>query len=527
MRCLLLLFAIAGGVNGLHGQTVRGTVSEKESNARMGGAFVVLLDSAGVRRTAALTNQNGIYFVRAPFAGRFRVRVELIGHETATSAPLSVSQGENIVADIALPIAAIEIDAVSVIGDRRCVARPDADGQSARLWEEMRKALTLTSWTEKERIARFQTRQYDRELRLGTLAVVWEGSRTSFSEVRPYRAVSPDSLAEFGFVRSTTADSTLYHGPDAEVLLSDQFLDSHCFRATRGAGEAKGLVGLAFEPMRGRRVPDISGTLWLDPKNSELKYIEFTYTGISRGLNVPGVGGRTYFRRLPNGAWIVDRWFIRMPMLRQDARGALHAYGLLEGGGEIVDVQVAGASLPSGRIKGTVYDSIRNAPLRKAFVYLSGTSHSALTDSAGYFAIDNVAGGTYLLGLSHPSFDSLPVFPEAAAISITPPDETIVQLAAPSMATLIARACPQKSGGGVIAGEILESSTLAEDAVVRADYRLNGQPYTIRAKPEASRRYVLCGLPIRTPIAIRVGEEEPKLVEVPQIRFLHLNLEAL
>ena len=526
MRILAVLVACMSVARGVHAQTVRGTVTEQDSGAPLGGVFVVLLDSAGVQRNAALTTENGRYVVRAPYAGRFRVRAELIGHESGSSPWLTVTAGDAAVADLALRIAAIELEALSGAGTRRCVGRPDAEGQSARLWEEARKALSLTRWTERERIARFQTRQFDRELRLGSLAVVWESVRSGSSAIRPYRAVAPDSLVKFGFVRSIAADSIQYYGPDAEVLLSDPFLDAHCFFVKRGTDEARGLAGLAFEPIKGRNVPDIEGTLWLDPKTSELKYIEYTYTGIPDVVNVRGVGGRTYFRRLPNGAWIVDRWYIRMPIVRRDVRGKLVVFGLLEGGGEITDVRIPGSTTPSATVSGTVYDSVRHAPLENALVYLSGTAHSTRTNSAGRFTIPNVAAGDYRIALSHASFDSLPAFPQPVHIRIDAAGDAEVQIAVPSMATLIARLCPGEPGRAAIAGQVTQGGLAMANVAVSARYRQDGRVENATATSDALGSYVLCDLPTQGSIAVQADSQPPVQVRIPPVKFRRLNLEV-
>jgi hypothetical protein len=232
----------------------------------------------------------------------------------------------------------------------------------------------------------------------------------------------------------------LYYGPDAEVLVADAFLDTHCFETRRGEADAAGLIGLAFAPVRGRKLPDITGTLWLDPKTSELRYIEFTYTGIDGGLNVKGVGGRTDFRRLPNGAWIVDRWYIRLPIPKRGPGGHLFASGLLEGGGEIVDAKFGGESAPKASIRGIVFDSTRMQRLAGAYVYLSGTAFSAVTDSAGSFEIKDVTSGHYTLAFAHPAFDSLPALPLSRRIVIAAPQDTDVALPVPTVAALIRQA---------------------------------------------------------------------------------------
>jgi hypothetical protein len=62
-----------------------------------------------------------------------------------------------------------------------------------------------------------------------------------------------------------------------------------------------------------REVPDVRGTLWLDARTFELKLVEFKYSRLPVATTNRHVGGEVRFARLPTGAWIVERWFIRMP----------------------------------------------------------------------------------------------------------------------------------------------------------------------------------------------------------------------
>ena len=114
-------------------------------------------------------------------------------------------------------------------------------------------------------------------------------------------------------------DGSIYYAPDADVLLSDAFLDTHCMSLVEGEDEAEGLVGLSFEPTQDRGVTDISGVLWLDPADAELQWLDYQY----EFLDVPNserLGGKIRFSGLPDGTWIVRQWYIRMPILESGRR---------------------------------------------------------------------------------------------------------------------------------------------------------------------------------------------------------------
>jgi hypothetical protein len=97
------------------------------------------------------------------------------------------------------------------------------------------------------------------------------------------------------------------------VLLSDDFLDTHCFRMVRSEKDMPNAVGLGFEPVKGRRVPEIKGTLWVDRGSSELRVLDYEYVNVPISVRAPGLGGRSEFARLLTGDWIIKDWYIRLP----------------------------------------------------------------------------------------------------------------------------------------------------------------------------------------------------------------------
>src|SRR3712207_8591443 len=52
---------------------------------------------------------------------------------------------------------------------------------------------------------------------------------------------------------------------------------SHCFRLERDPARPH-VAGLAFEPVKGRKQPDVRGVLWVDRDTRELLSLDYTYT---------------------------------------------------------------------------------------------------------------------------------------------------------------------------------------------------------------------------------------------------------
>ena len=149
-----------------------------------------------------------------------------------------------------------------------------------------------------------------------------------------------ETLVAEGFVRQIDSGAFEYFAPDAEVLLSNAFLNTHCLKLTDDE-ESPSLIGLAFEPAEVSDTPDIEGTLWVDRNTGYLKFLEFGYTWVPFDKGRDGAGGRVEFDVLPGGAWIVRRWWIRMPTIervRSNAqRGAISTrlLGFKETGAEV------------------------------------------------------------------------------------------------------------------------------------------------------------------------------------------------
>ncbi len=299
----LLLCAPAAGA-----QTVRGTVVDAESGQPVAGAVVVLLDQQGRRHGAVLSGAAGEYQLRAPHAGGYVLRAERVGYQSITSPPLRLAEGETVVHRLEAGAARIVLEPVLARGRTRdCTLRPDGSDQTAVAWEEARKALTATTLAADGPGRGYETRLYRLRLRLDDLGVEQEERWTLPGRARtPFVATPLRRLASTGWVHPD-GDSIAFHAPDAGTLLSDEFLDQHCFRLRAGEGDRDGMAGLEFAPVRGRRVPDVHGILWMDREGAHLRYLEFTYTGLEWTGKVQEIGGRVEFAQAADGAWIVSR----------------------------------------------------------------------------------------------------------------------------------------------------------------------------------------------------------------------------
>jgi hypothetical protein len=391
----------------LSAQAIHGTLLDAESGAPVDGAAVVLLSETGDQVLWRLTDPTGRFSFPLSRAGTFRLRADRIGHASVHSDPVTVQGLETVTYRLEIPVQAIVLAGLTVSSGRRCKVRPGASEATAQVWEEARKALEATTQTTRGGFYRYLTRRFERELDARGRRVLKEESR--FDRIltpTPWKSLPVDDLLSKGFVRAD-ADGSVYYAPDADVLLSEEFLDTHCMRLAEGKDESEGLIGLAFEPVGERGITEISGTLWLDPSNGQLKWLDYGY----EGLDVPGqdrLGGRVRFEGLPNGSWIVREWTIRMPLLAatRGERGGTRTelVGIKEQGGLIVRVSdVRGEVVVdsgTGVLDGVVMDSIGRAPAAGVVVDLDGSDQS-VTDAEGRFSFPGLPAGNY--GLSIPN----------------------------------------------------------------------------------------------------------------------------
>ncbi|HEX6368175.1 MAG TPA: carboxypeptidase-like regulatory domain-containing protein [Longimicrobium sp.] len=315
-------------------QSVRGHVVEPAGEP-VAGAVVMLLDEHGRRVAATLTDAQGGFAVRGGGPGTYSLRAERVGYAHAVSPALPLAQGEAVEQRLVLEPRQVTLEPLLVTGTQReCTIRPQAEAAIA--WEELRKALDAAAVADQARRHAFRTRLLRRDRTLYSRRTYNQQEWTSpdFTS-EPFHATPVHRLAQHGYVEGAAGDSMVFHAPDANTLLSDAFLDHHCFRLR----ERRGSVGLEFAPTADRTLPDVRGILWMDRRTARLRRLEYTYVNLPWANPDDLLGGELNFEQLPDGAWIVRRWLVRMPRLRAAEDGTTYVAGIVEQVGEIVSIQ--------------------------------------------------------------------------------------------------------------------------------------------------------------------------------------------
>lgn len=529
MRPLLFLTLLAFPLP-LGAQIMRGTVVDSVTGDPVNGAIVVLLDSANRQHDGRFTDSTGAFELRVPAAGRYRVRAERVGYFGRLT-PYFETDGTGTRA-IRLPLApaGARLAAVEVVESRRCVAHPERGIETARLWEDVRSALRAAVLTDQQRQVTLRIATFEREMNARE-EERWSRrrERTTFSE-NPYVSVPIHVLAREGFVVAEGKD-LLYRGPDARVLLSDEFLESHCFRVTAAAGAARdSLIGLAFEPMPDHTLTDVRGVLWVDRESAELRYLEFGYEKLDLPVGADRAGGRVEFRRLPTGHWIVWRWVIRMPIVAEHRtignsgeppRIRHDLDGIREKGGEVLEIVPPQVVKRAGSvITGLVHDSTRGSRLAGARVYISGTSHATTTDERGRYTLAGVPAGVHTLGFLHPRLDSLGIVASPSLVTAGGSDTVAALLGIASWPAIIRGICGDSASldRAALAGIVrsADRGTGLDEARVTIMWTplpAGGQaarvrPRKVEVRTDRDGRFQACDLPANVPLAIDIGAHE-------------------
>ncbi len=449
----------------LTAQAITGTLVEAGTGAPVEGASVILLNRSGDQVTWRLTDAAGRFDFQMDRGGTYLLRADRIGHASVLSDPIPVDRGVTAVYRLETPVEAIMLAGIDVRTSRRCEVRPGQGASTATVWEEARKALEATSRTSGLGTYRYVIRHYERELDARGRRVRSEQSQIQRATMSsPFRSVNVESLLERGFIRPD-GEGSIYFAPDADILLSDPFLDTHCMSLTSGRGEAEGLLGLSFEPTEDRGVPDISGVLWLDPEDGELQWLDYRY----EFLDVPNaerLGGMVRFDGLPNGTWIVREWYIRMPLLeatrRQGRRTRTQLVGIREEGGLVLSVNNLQGELvldsSAGIIEGVVLESEGLDPVEEVVVLLDDDTR-VTTDEDGRFRFTGLAEGYYGLRVFNPALDSFGLSAEPVFLEVSPGEVSSARLRFASLDTVMTEKCSPgdlSTYDGILAGFALD-----------------------------------------------------------------------
>jgi hypothetical protein len=538
-RLLILVPLLLVAAPPASGQLVRGMVREAESGQAIESGVVTLLDDDGAAVRAVLTDSAGAFGLRAPGAGAYRLRFERLGFRPVTSDRFTLDAGETETKALRATPVSISLERIVVTDRPRCRVLPEADTLTARVWSAVRSVLAVAAAGEiglypYVTIERYE-RDYDHRRKLVTKERKWTSTGPSTS---PFVALAAGELEKYGFI-ARHGDSVTFYAPEARTLIAEEFLRTHCFRV-RDERALSGRVGLEIEPVPGRFLPDIKGTLWIDAVSGELRRLEFAYVNLPPNVPRDDVDGWVEFRRLPRGAWIVDRWALRLPLVGRPPPRIVYGSGAVAGersverarellgtheeGGRVVSLEskrprASNASTTTVAVRGWVRTPV-GEPVPGARAFLSGTGHSSVTDREGSFAMLDVTPARYRLSFTHARFDTLGIVGEVVEIDANGTSEH--QLTMPTDDEIARSACGVGEADGsrqaptLLYGYVREGSSPAvvPGAVVTVAWRVatpRGPTVGTRneareAQSDGAGRYQLCGVPREIQLTVRATQ---------------------
>jgi len=562
----LPVLLLAGVSRGVAAQEVDGRLLEAEGEEPVGSAVVRLLDPGDRIVDAGLSGEEGEFLLESVRPGSFRIEVERIGFETWRSPEFRLGEGERVERAFRIRVRPVRLEGIVAEGRGKCRVDPESSRATALLWQEISKALARERDVRAEGSLRFHVREYDRMLDARLRVQNERGGTKVITGRTPYRSAPPEELASLGFV-VREGEHVYYRAPDAEAVLSPIFQRTHCYGVVREESR----LGLAFRPADGRVLPEVRGVLWVDPESAKLEELAFRYVHLDLAQPVPdeSAAGSLEFEELPDGRWIVRRWWIRWPhtLVRQTASEELARRALRQGsdleregearitryrevGGEVERVESAGEEpvterriVGRGQIAGSVFDSLGGAPLAGATVRLEGTRRVTRSTPSGEFRFDRVPPGRYRVSWDHPRVSWMGDVTPEAEVRVDPGWVSEAELATPGPGRLHALLCgPEEAGGGVV-GRVVRPGTGEPAPGTAVRFELADRPTDVpRVLAEAMAEargpdvvrtdetggFVVCGVPTGRPVTVRSGEGARTLRLAPErpLEFLQFEVEA-
>lgn len=479
MRACLTALLLVTSAGNVPAQVVRGTVSAEGTRAPLRGAVVTLLNGALARTDLrVLTDERGAFAMRAPSAGQWAVEVRAIGFAARRTVARRVQAGETLVEDVVLRQLATRLATLRVEARSECRRAADLDAMTSEVWDDVWAALAAADIARQQRLVRADVFVFTREADISSGTVLHEERGVaSVLDEQPFRTMAPAELARSGFWRQAPG-GVEFHGLDAGIIISPEFLSTHCFTLARSDSGGASRVGLAFRPVNARARADVQGVLWVDAGSRELRELEFTYTGLQ--LRGPSAGGRLWFTRLPSGLLVDDRWTLHHPFERTrgigtprtgaSPRATTRSGTALRMAGGFVLTDSA-RTRQFATLAGVVLE--RGAPADAVSVELLGAGRRFVTDSTGLFRIDDVLPGTYEMRLMRAGPADRGGFVQHGQLSVTAGDVARVTLDVPDAGTIARELCPDLSGDSraPLFGVLREVDT----GRPAADYRLEVQ----------------------------------------------------
>jgi hypothetical protein len=352
LRCSGGVLALLLTSHNLAAQQVLGRAVREADGSPLLEALIVLVDDRGYERARTVTSPSGGFELRAPRAGRYRLRVQRIGQRGWETPPFDLAVEQISRPTFRVPDKPFELQELTVSARRpNCAVTLGDASLGANLLEAAQTALALAEAEMAKGQRSYATESYRQTVPLvgpPVDSVVVQGRLAGW----PIQSADPDSLRLTGFVYGDWPAPSLmnerpelgptYFGPDARVLFTDWFLGSHCISVESQSGDTTWIVA-RFKPAKGtRKTAALQGSLELDRSSLALRSLTFQFAARPRWAPPGSAGGEIRFARLPDGAWLPVQWNMRAPVPKVAGDGQRYRFfGVVEVGGRVTAVRGA------------------------------------------------------------------------------------------------------------------------------------------------------------------------------------------
>jgi hypothetical protein len=160
-----------------------------------------------------------------------------------------------------------------------------------------------------------------------------------------------------------------------------------------------------------------------------------------------------------------------------------------------------------GMILGTVFDSVHNAPLANATVFVLGTPRIGSTNDRGLFTVDSLKPGMHRVHIAHELLDSLGITMVTDSFEVVAGERKVLEMALPSSESLVALSCnaaTRRLGPSAIVGRLLDADTDEPVSGARVSFAwselslaagLKRVPKVRGATANAEGVFRICGVP--------------------------------
>jgi hypothetical protein len=525
LTALLALPVLAGAVGA---QSIRGRVLRSVDQSPLVGVVVLLLDDQSEVRSRTLSSAQGLFVLRAPSPGTYRIQTLRIGFRAHTTDPIALRSDTAFT--LSLDQLPVQLPSITAQETASCRENPERSLATAILWEEAKTAILAADITIRELDYQFDVMLHSRKYDTRSPPLLLESVflRERHRGTRPWSSLPPDTLERRGYV-SPTDSGLRYVAPDLEVLLSPYFTRTHCFRMRDSTRTPVDRLALEFWPVATIMRPEIRGVLWFDRRSRALQAVAYSYVNLPATVRDTAAGGEIAFAQLPNGAWILPRWLIRAPIpvrgqladTVRRAGSAVNVWSYLPTtapqtarlrvtGGDLLAVSATDApgaaplwTRPVSSLEVTVVtqDEAGEQPVPGATIGFAGSTTQEVTDNLGVARFSGLIEGEWVIEGSTPMYSALRVRPEMLPVRFGSTAEMVRRkLVLRTLPDLVAQACGLDTRRAALVGSVIkDGSAVRRSPVVIAP--LAGSPAeaqfgTAETVTGVDGRYAVCNMPV-------------------------------